>query len=270
VPITVLEENVENIVPQIGDKKKLLSLSIKNALELRKEREIFREGKKSKQKEILTILQKDLQLQTLPSIIECFDNSNIQGTTPVASMVRFVQGKPDKKGYRHFNIKTVEGANDFASMKEIVSRRYKRVIEEAEPLPDLIVVDGGKGQLSSACEALKEIGIYGQTPIIGIAKKLEEIYYPEDPLPLHINKKSPGLLLLQQIRDEAHRFAIKFHRQKRSKGQIKTEMQGLEGIGEKTALKLLRHFKSVKKIKEATFEEIEKIVGRAKAEIIKG
>jgi excinuclease ABC subunit C len=270
VPITVLEENVENIVPQIGDKKKLLSLSIKNALELRKEREIFREGKKSKQKEILSILQKDLQLQTLPSIIECFDNSNIQGTTPVASMVRFVQGKPDKKGYRHFNIKTVEGANDFASMKEIVSRRYQRLTEEAGPLPDLIVVDGGKGQLSSACEALKEVGIYGQTPIIGIAKKLEEIYYPEDPLPLHINKKSPGLLLLQQIRDEAHRFAIKFHRQKRSKGQIKTEMQGLEGIGEKTATKLLKHFKSVKKIKEATFEEIEKLVGRAKAEIIKG
>ena len=270
VPITVLEENVENIVPQIGDKKKLLSLSIKNALELRKEREIFREGKKSKQKEILTILQKDLQLQSLPSIIECFDNSNIQGTTPVASMVRFVQGKPDKKGYRHFNIKTVEGANDFASMKEIVSRRYQRLTEEAGPLPDLIVVDGGKGQLSSACEALKEVGIYGQTPIIGIAKKLEEIYYPEDPLPLHINKKSPGLLLLQQIRDEAHRFAITFHRQKRSKGQIKTEMQGLEGIGEKTATKLLKHFKSVKKIKEATFEEIEKIVGRAKAEIIKG
>ena len=270
VPITVLEENVENIVPQIGDKKKLLSLSIKNALELRKEREIFREGKKSKQKEILTILQKDLQLQTLPSVIECFDNSNIQGTTPVASMVRFVQGKPDKKGYRHFNIKTVEGANDFASMKEIVSRRYKRLIEEEEPLPELIVVDGGKGQLSSACEALKELNIYGQIPIIGIAKKLEEIYYPEDPLPLHISKKSPGLLLLQQIRDEAHRFAITFHRQKRSKGQIKTEIEGLEGIGEKTVTKLLKHFKSVKKIKEATFEEIEKIVGRAKAEILKG
>lgn len=270
VPITVLEENVENVVPQIGDKKKLLSLSIKNALELRKEREIFREGKKSKQKEILTILQKDLQLQTLPTIIECFDNSNIQGTTPVASMVRFVQGKPDKKGYRHFNIKTVEGPNDFASMKEIVSRRYKRLIEEAEQFPELIVVDGGKGQLSSACEALKELNIYGQIPIIGIAKKLEEIYYPEDPLPLHINKKSPGLLLLQQIRDEAHRFAITFHRQKRSKGQIKTEIEGLEGIGEKTATKLLKHFKSVKKIREATFEEIEKLVGRAKAEILKG
>lgn len=269
IPITVLEENVENIVPQIGDKKKLLALSIKNALELRKEREIFREGKKSKQKEVLLILQKDLQLQQLPVIIECFDNSNIQGTIPVASMVRFVNGKPDKKGYRHFNIKTVEGPNDFASMKEIVGRRYKRILEEGEKLPDLIVVDGGKGQLSSACEALQELNIYGQLPIIGIAKKLEEIYYPEDPLPLHINKKSPGLLLLQYIRDEAHRFAITFHRQKRSKGQLKTEIEGLEGIGEKTATKLLRHFKSLKKIREASFEEIESLVGRAKAELIK-
>jgi len=270
IAITLLEDDVENVVPQIGDKKKLLSLSIKNALELKREREIFREGKKSKQKEVLVILQKDLQLQNLPAIIECFDNSNIQGTTPVASMVRFVDGKADKKGYRHFNIKTVEGPNDFASMKEIVARRYKRIIEEGEQLPNLIVVDGGKGQLSSACDALKDLNIYGQIPIIGIAKKLEEIYYPEDPLPLHINKKSPGLLLLQQIRDEAHRFAITFHRQKRSKGQLKTEFEGLEGIGEKTAVKLLKHFKSIKKIKEAPFEEIEKIVGKSKAEIIKG
>lgn len=270
IPIVVLEEEVENVVPQIGDKKKLLTLSIKNALELRREREIFREGKKSKQKEILTILQKDLQLRQLPEIIECFDNSNFQGTTPVASMVRFVNGKADKKGYRHFNIKTVEGPNDFASMKEIVGRRYKRILEEAETLPNLIVVDGGKGQLSSACEALKELNMYGQVPIIGIAKKLEEIYYPEDPLPLHINKKSPGLLLLQQIRDEAHRFAITFHRQKRSKGQLKTELEGLEGIGEKTATKLLQHFKSVKKIKEASYEELEQLVGKSKAEIIVG
>jgi excinuclease ABC subunit C len=202
-------------------------------------------------------------------VIECFDNSNIQGTTPVASMVRFFGGKPDKKNYRHFNIKTVEGANDFASMKEIVFRRYRRILDEGDTLPDLIVVDGGKGQLSSACEALKELNIYGQVPIIGIAKKLEEIYYPEDPFPLHINKKSQGLLLLQQIRDEAHRFAITFHRQKRSKGQLKTEIQGLEGIGEKTAIKLLKHFKSVKKIKEASLEEIEGLIGRKKAEIIK-
>lgn len=270
IPIVLPEENIENVIPKIGDKKKLVALSIKNALELKKDKEIIREGKKSKQREVLTTLQKDLQLQQLPNVIECFDNSNFQGTTPVASMVRFVDAKPEKKGYRHFNIKTVEGPNDFASMKEIVGRRYKRILEEGEKLPDLIVVDGGKGQLSSACEALKELQIYGQIPIIGIAKKLEEIYYPEDPLPLHINKKSQGLLLLQQIRDEAHRFAITFHRQKRSKGQLKTEIEGLEGIGEKTALKLLKHFKSVKKIKEASFEEIETLIGRKKAEIIKG
>jgi excinuclease ABC subunit C len=269
IPIIVPENKIENVVPKIGDKKKLLALSIKNALELKKEREILREGKKSRQKEVLITLQKDLQLQNIPVIIECFDNSNFQGTTPVASMVRFVEGKPDKKGYRHFNIKTVEGPNDFASMKEIVFRRYKRILEESATLPDLIVVDGGKGQLSSACEALKELSIYGQVPIIGIAKKLEEIYYPEDPFPLHINKKSQGLLLLQQIRDEAHRFAITFHRLKRSKGQLKTEIEGLEGIGQKTALKLLKHFKSVKKIKEATFEDIENLIGRKKAEIVK-
>jgi excinuclease ABC subunit C len=269
IPIVVPENNIENVVPKIGDKKKLVALSIKNALEMKKEKEILREGKKSKQKEVLMTLQKDLQLQNLPNVIECFDNSNFQGTTPVASMVRFVDAKPEKKGYRHFNIKTVEGPNDFASMKEIVWRRYKRILEEGEKLPDLIVVDGGKGQLSSACEALKELDIYGQVPIIGIAKKLEEIYYPEDPLPLHINKKSQGLLLLQQIRDEAHRFAITFHRQKRSKGQLKTEIEGLEGIGQKTATKLLKHFKSVKKIKEATFEEIESVIGKKKAEIIK-
>jgi excinuclease ABC subunit C len=185
-------------------------------------------------------------------------------------MVRFANGKADKKNYRHFNIKTVEGPNDFASMNEIVGRRYKRILEEAGPLPDLIVVDGGKGQLSSACDALKELSLYGKIPIVGIAKKLEEIYYPEDPIPLHINKKSPGLLLLQQIRDEAHRFAITFHRQKRSKATIKTEIEDLKGIGKQTADKLLRHFKSVKKIKEATMEELESIVGRKKAELVKG
>jgi excinuclease ABC subunit C len=270
IPIVVPENKIENVVPKIGDKKKLLALSIKNALELKKDKEILREGKKSRQKEVLITLQKDLQLQNIPNVIECFDNSNFQGTTPVASMVRFVDAKPEKKSYRHFNIKTVEGPDDFASMKEIVFRRYKRILEEAAKLPDLIVVDGGKGQLSSACEALRELNIYGQVPIIGIAKKLEEIYYPEDPFPLHINKKSQGLLLLQQIRDEAHRFAITFHRQKRSKGQLKTEIQGLEGIGEKTALKLLKHFKSVKKIKEASFADIESLIGKKKAEIVKG
>lgn len=270
IQITLLEEGIENIIPKIGDKKKLVDLSIKNAFELQKERALLREGKKSKQREVLTILQKDLQLPHLPIVIECFDNSNFQGTTPVASMVRFVDGKPDKKGYRHFNIKTVEGPNDFASMKEIVGRRYKRLQDENQPLPDLILVDGGKGQLSSACEALKELNVYGKVPIAGIAKKLEEIYYPEDPVPLLLNKKSPGLLLIQFIRDEAHRFAITFHRQKRSKTQLITELEGLEGIGKKTADKLIRHFKSVKKVKEASLEEIEKIVGRKKAEQIKG
>lgn len=269
IPIGLLEENVENVIPKIGDKKKLISLSLRNALELKKEKEILREGKKSKYIETLTILQKDLHLTALPLVIECFDNSNFQGTTPVASMVRFQNGKPDKKNYRHYNIKTVTGANDFASMQEIVGRRYRRILEEAGPLPDLILIDGGKGQLSSACDALKELGIYGRIPIAGIAKKLEEIYYPEDPIPLHINKKSPGLLLLQQVRDEAHRFAVKFHRQKRSKGAIKTGIEELHGIGRGTANKLLQHFKSVKKIREAPFEEVEKLIGKKKAEIIK-
>ncbi len=270
VPITILEEDVENIIPKIGDKRKLVLLSIKNALELKKEKEILREGKKSKQLEVLSILQKDLHLTSLPLVIECFDNSNFQGTTPVASMVRFLNGKADKKNYRHFNIKTVEGPDDFASMKEIVGRRYKRILDEAGELPDLIVVDGGKGQLSSACEALKEIELYGKIPIVGIAKRLEEIYYPEDPIPLHINKKSPGLLLLQQVRDEAHRFAITFHRQKRSKATIKTEIEELKGIGKNTADKLLKHFKSVKKIKDASLEELESVVGKKKAELVKG
>ena len=184
-------------------------------------------------------------------------------------MVRFENGKPDKKGYRHFNIKTVEGPDDFASMKEIVGRRYKRLVDEAGPLPNLILIDGGKGQLSHACEALQELNLYGKIPIVGIAKKLEEIYYPEDPIPLHINKKSPGLLLLQYVRDEAHRFAITFHRQKRSKATIKTEIEELKGIGKHTADKLLQHFKSVKKIKEASFEELEQVIGKQKAEIVR-
>lgn len=269
IPIGLIPQEIENIVPKIGDKKKLVLLSLKNTLEMQRERELARSEKKSRKNEVLFILQKDLQLQNLPSIIECFDNSNFQGTTPVASMVRFVDGKPDKKGYRHFNIKTVTGPDDFASMKEIVTRRYHRLLEEALPLPNLILIDGGKGQLSRACDALKELGIYGQIPIAGIAKKLEEIYYPEDPLPLLINKKSPGLQLLQFVRDEAHRFAITFHRQKRSKAFIKTEIEELKGIGKSSVEKLLQHFKSVKKIKAAPFEELEKIVGRSKALLIK-
>lgn len=270
IPLMLLDEDVtENIVPKIGDKRKLVLLSLKNALELKKEKELLREGKKSKQLEVLQILQKDLRLTDLPMIIECFDNSNFQGTTPVASMVRFANAKPDKKNYRHYNVRTVEGPNDFASMKEIVGRRYKRLIEEAAEMPNLILIDGGKGQLSSAIEALQELGLYGKIPVAGIAKKLEEIYYPEDPFPLLISKKSPGLMLLQQIRDEAHRFAITFHRQKRSKVNSRSSIEDIPGIGPNTANKLLNHFRSIKKMREASIEEIEAVVGNQKAVLIK-
>jgi len=266
--LPVKSEDFENIVPQIGDKKKLVDLSLKNALYQKRDKEISKEEQKSKKNKVLHIMQENLRLLQYPKIIECFDNSNFQGTNPVASMVRFVDGKADKKGYRHFNIKTVTGPDDFASMKEIVGRRYKRIMEEQGEYPQLIIVDGGKGQLSSACEALQELGLYGKIPIVGIAKRLEEIYYPEDPLPLLISKKSPALLLIQRIRDEAHRFAITFHRQKRSKSTFVTEIESIPGIGKKTADKLLAHFKSVKKIKEANLEELTAIAGKSAAEKI--
>jgi excinuclease ABC subunit C len=268
VPILVSGDDIENTVPQIGDKKKLVSLSLTNALHIKTKKEIERGERKLKQNETLVIMQRDLRLPTIPDIIECFDNSNLQGTNPVASMVRFVNGKPDKAGYRHFNIKTVIGPDDFASMKEIVGRRYKRIQEENGMFPHLIIVDGGKGQLSSACEALKELGIYGQIPIVGIAKKLEEIYYPEDPIPLHISKKSPALLLIQRVRDEAHRFAITFHRLKRSKSTIKTEMEDIKGIGKKTADLLLQKYRSFKKVQEAPREELIELIGEKKTDLI--
>lgn len=269
VPLTVKADEFENVLPQIGDKKKLVDLSLKNALYQKREKEISKEELKGKKNKVLHIMQENLRLLQYPKIIECFDNSNFQGTSPVASMVRFVDGKPDKKGYRHFNIKTVVGPNDFASMKEIVTRRYKRIMEEQGEYPQLIIVDGGKGQLSSACEALQELGLYGKIPIIGIAKRLEEIYYPEDNLPLLISKKSPALLLIQRIRDEAHRFAITFHRLKRSQNTFVTEIEQIPGIGKKTADKLLAHFKSVKKIKEASVEELTELVGEKIANKIK-
>lgn len=269
LPLTVKSDEFENVIPQIGDKKKLVDLSLKNALYLKKEKEIDKEEQKSKKNKVLHIMQENLRLLNYPKIIECFDNSNFQGTNPVASMVRFVDGKPDKKGYRHFNIKTVTGPDDFASMKEIVGRRYKRIMEEESVYPNLIIIDGGKGQLSSACEALQELSLYGKIPIIGIAKRLEEIYYPEDSVPLLISKKSPALLLIQRIRDEAHRFAITFHRQKRSKSTFITEIESIPGIGKKTADKLLAHFKSVKKIKEADLDELIKIAGENMAKKIK-
>jgi excinuclease ABC subunit C len=216
----------------------------------------------------LVKLQEDLRLSALPFNIECFDNSNLQGTTPVASMVKFTDGKPNKKEYRHFNIKTVEGANDFASMEEIVGRRYSRLVEEKKPLPDLIIVDGGKGQLSSATAALKKLNLYGSIPIIGIAKNLEEIYFPGDSIPLHVSKKSLSLKLIQRIRDEAHRFAITFHRLKRSKKTFNSELDAIKGLGEATKQKLLKHFKSVAKIKTANRDELVAVVGKSKASTI--
>ena len=214
-------------------------------------------------------LKADLQLKTLPRHIECFDNSNIQGTNPVSAMVCFKEGRPSKKDYRHFNIKTVVGPNDFASMHEVVTRRYTRLLEEKATLPDLIVVDGGKGQLSAACDALRALGLYGKVPIVGIAKRLEEIYFPEDSLPLYIDKKSESLRLIQQIRDEAHRFAITYHRDTRSRNAIVSELENVDGIGKKTAANLLKEFKSVKAIREADTEKIAELVGKDKAQKIK-
>ncbi|WP_143962568.1 excinuclease ABC subunit UvrC [Litoribacter populi] len=255
-------------IPKIGDKKRLVELSLKNALYYKKEKALAAGDVKDKKDRILRQLQADLSLKDLPDHIECFDNSNIQGTHPVASMVCFLNGKPANKEYRHYHIKTVEGPNDFASMTEVVGRRYKRLIDEEQPLPKLIVIDGGKGQLSSSVEALKQLGIYGKIPIIGIAKRLEEIYFPDDPFPLHIDKKSESLRLLQRIRDEAHRFAITFHRDVRSKNAFGTQLTDIKGIGQETADRLLKHFKSYKKIMEADPKELIELVGKSKAEKI--
>ncbi len=266
-----LENPIEGLnlsLPKIGDKKKLLDLSLKNALYYKKEKALLIGLNQDKKDRVIRQLQQDLSLQEIPDHIECFDNSNIQGTNPVASMVCFLNGKAAVKEYRHFHIKTVEGPNDFASMKEIVGRRYKRLLEEEKPLPKLVVIDGGKGQLSSAVEALQELGIYGKMPIIGIAKRLEEIYFPDDSYPIHIDKKSESLKLLQRIRDEAHRFAITFHRNVRSKNAFKSQLIEIPGIGESTLEKLLKHFKSVKKIQNAQEDEITNLLGASKAKIL--
>ncbi|MTI38868.1 excinuclease ABC subunit UvrC [Fulvivirga lutimaris] len=262
IPFTI--GDIVSSVPQIGDKNKLVKLSLRNALEFKKNK-ILSKPIHDKSILILEQLKKDLRLSELPKHIECFDNSNIQGTNPVASMVCFKNGKPAKKDYRHYNIKTVIGPDDFSSMKEVVGRRYKRLLEEDHSLPQLIVIDGGKGQLSSACEALKAIHLYGKIPIIGIAKKLEEIYYPEDQHPLHISKKSSSLMLLQRLRDEAHRFAITFHRNKRSKSSITNELTNIEGIGQKSYEQLISKFKSVKKLKAANKEALIDVIGVSKA-----
>jgi len=261
-------EGLNVFAPKIGDKKKLIELSLKNALFYKKEKALLLGLNLDKKDRVIRQLQKDLSLSEIPDHIECFDNSNIQGTSPVASMVCFLNGKPAVKEYRHYHIKTVEGPNDFASMKEIVGRRYKRLLEEGLPMPKLVVIDGGKGQLSSAVEALQELGVYGKMPIIGIAKRLEEIYFPGDSYPIHIDKKSESLRLLQRIRDEAHRFAITFHRNVRSKNAFGTQLTTIPGIGENTADKLLSHFKSLKKINEAEEEELASVIGLSRAKAL--
>jgi excinuclease ABC subunit C len=260
----------ELIVPQRGDKKKLLELSERNVEYYRKEKEKQEElvDPERHTRRILQTMMKDLRLTEEPRHIECFDNSNIQGAFPVAAMTVFKDARPSKKDYRHFNIRTVEGPNDFASMEEVIYRRYKRCVEENQPLPQLIVIDGGKGQLSSAIASLEKLGLRGKVAVIGIAKKLEEIYYPEDPIPLYLDKKSETLRIIQQIRNEAHRFGITHHRKRREKGTIKTELTEIAGISEKTAQKLLSEFKSVKRIKEVMLAELESVIGKAKAKLV--
>src|SRR5690606_34005158 len=254
---------------QIGDKRKLLDLSLKNAMYLRKEKESSREkSKDSNEVRIMETIKKDLKLTELPRHIECFDNSNFQGDNPVASMVCFKNARPSKKDYRHFHIKTVVGPDDFASMYEVVTRRYRRLLDEAAPLPQLIIIDGGKGQLGMAVKALKDLELWGKIPVIGIAKRLEEIFYPGDNLPLYIDKKSETLRLIQRIRNEAHRFAITFHRSRRDAGTLKTEITQIKGLGAATAEKLLLKYKSVKKIRQLTFDELVTEVGKHKAKII--
>lgn len=272
VPFVIETEfpDVSFIVPQRGDKKHLLELSLRNADYYRKEK-LKQESlidPERHTKRILEQMKKDLHLSEEPRHIECFDNSNFQGAYPVAAMTVFKDAKPSKKDYRHFNIKTVEGPNDFASMEEIIYRRYKRVLDEQQPMPQLIVIDGGKGQLSSAMESLDKLGLRGKVAVIGIAKRLEEIYFPGDSIPIYIDKRSETLKIIQQIRDEAHRFGITHHRSRRDKGTLKTELTEIKGISAITAQKLLSHFKSVKNVKVATQEDLAAVVGKAKATLV--
>ena len=257
-------------VPKIGDKKKLLELSERNVkyyqLEREKQKELVDPEHKSRR--ILDTMMKDLRMTELPVHIECFDNSNIQGSNPVAAMVCFKNAKPDKSEYRHFNIKTVEGPNDFASMEEIILRRYKRLMDEEKPLPQLIIVDGGKGQLSAALKSLDALGLTGKMTVIGIAKKLEEIYYPNDPLPMYLDKKSESLRIIQQMRDEAHRFGITHHRRLREKSAMSPQLMEIPGIGFSLNQKMLWKFKSVKNIRLAALEELQEVIGKAKGKLV--
>ncbi|MCB0531711.1 MAG: excinuclease ABC subunit C [Lewinellaceae bacterium] len=270
VPMPLAVPGVQTVtVPKIGDLKKLLDLSEKNVqyhLLQRRRDAVSRTSRQTPGERILRTLQTDLHMNELPLHIECFDNSNIQGSNPVSSCVVFRNAKPAKRDYRHYNVKTVEGPNDFASMEEVVFRRYKRLLAEGQGLPQLIIIDGGKGQLSAAMKSLRALNLEGKITVVGIAKKLEEIYFPEDPVPLHINKKSEGLKLIQQARNEAHRFAITFHRDQRSRNFLKTELTEISGIGAKTAEKLLSHFGSVTRLREAQPEDVEKVAGKVVAE----
>ena len=260
-------------IPKIGDKKKLIDLSLRNAkyMLLDKQKQQINNIDRQDNKRVLEQLQKDLRLKDRPRHIECFDNSNLQGTSAVAACIVFKNGKPSKKDYRHFNIKTVVGPDDFASMEEVIFRRYKRLLEEEEDLPELIVIDGGKGQLSAAVKSLEKLKLRGKIAIIGIAKRLEEIYFPGDSLPLYLDKRSESLKLIQQLRDEAHRFGITHHRNKRSKISLENSLDKIEGIGPKTVELLITHFGSVKKVMEANKDELEELIGKAKAEkVLKG
>lgn len=264
-------KGVEYTIPQIGDKKKLLELSERNVKFYRLEK-LKQEANVTKTPphiRVLETLQKDLRLKKLPVHIECFDNSNIQGAFPVAACVVFKNAKPAKRDYRHFNIKTVVGPDDFASMEEIVYRRYKRVMEEGNPLPQLVIIDGGKGQLGAAMNSIRALGLEEKITLIGIAKRLEEIFYPGDPVPLYLDKNSSSLKIIQHLRNEAHRFGITFHRNQRSKGALSSELDSISGIGEKSIEALIKRFKSVSGIKEASFDELKDIVGLAKAKLLK-
>ncbi len=264
-------EHFEFYVPKIGDKKHLLELSLKNAFHYRKEKmdRMDKLDPAHRSERLLENMKRDLRLKELPQRIECFDNSNFHGEFPVAAMSVFIDAKPAKSEYRHFNIKTVEGPDDFASMEEVIYRRYKRLTEENKPLPQLIVIDGGKGQLSSAMNSLKKLNLHGKIAVIGIAKKLEEIYFPGDSVPVYLDKRSETLRIIQRLRDEVHRFGIEHHRLRRSKGVMKSELTFIEGIGPATTELLLRHFRSVKKIKEAAIESLAEVVGESKARRIK-
>ncbi|WP_276345689.1 excinuclease ABC subunit UvrC [Daejeonella sp. JGW-45] len=264
------DSGIRITVPKLGEKKKLLELSQKNVMFFRREKleQYEKLNPELRTERLLTQMMKDLRLNQLPRHIECFDNSNFQGKFPVSAIVVFKDAKPSKKDYRHFNVKTVEGPDDFATMEEAVFRRYRRMLDEEQSLPQLIVIDGGKGQLSSAMKSLKLLGIETQVTVIGIAKKLEEIYYPGDQYPMYLDKKSETLKIIQQLRDEAHRFGITFHRNKRNKATLATELENIPGIGQTTADKLLRHFKSVKKIREATGQELMTVINKSQVKAL--